>query len=143
MPTVCWKPRPPNIGNMFSIKNSSIVMISVSESVLVESEWVFFFTKSDLSLPRTGCYGSLARLYGDRSIYNVRMYYIFQFQFVGKLLTLYPYTLMATCTWLWNTFKIVELTSPSPLLLRQLSETESELIRLTVSSVFDQVIVMS
>jgi hypothetical protein len=37
------KTRPPNIANMLSIKNSSMLMISVSENVLVESEW--FFTK--------------------------------------------------------------------------------------------------
>ena len=33
----------PNITNMLSIKHSSILMISVSENVLVESEW--FSTK--------------------------------------------------------------------------------------------------
>jgi hypothetical protein len=37
------KTRPPSIANMLSIKNSSMLMISVSENVLVESEW--FFTK--------------------------------------------------------------------------------------------------
>jgi hypothetical protein len=39
MPTVCWKPRPPNKTNMFSIKTSNISKISVSENCLVESEW--------------------------------------------------------------------------------------------------------
>ena len=39
MPIVCRKTRPP-ITNMLSIKNSSILMISVSENFLVES--VFF-----------------------------------------------------------------------------------------------------
>jgi len=34
---------PPNIPNMLSIKNSSMLMISVSENFLVESEWVFFY----------------------------------------------------------------------------------------------------
>jgi hypothetical protein len=30
--------------NLLSIKNSSILMILVSENILVESEWVSFFT---------------------------------------------------------------------------------------------------
>jgi len=37
-----------NIPNMLSIKNSSALMISVSDNFLVESEWLFFvfsFTK--------------------------------------------------------------------------------------------------
>jgi hypothetical protein len=43
MPTVCWKTRPPKITNMLSIKNSNMLMISVSENFLVELEC--FFTK--------------------------------------------------------------------------------------------------
>jgi hypothetical protein len=38
MPSVCWKTRPPSIANMFSIKKSSMLMISVSENFMVESE---------------------------------------------------------------------------------------------------------
>jgi hypothetical protein len=41
MPTVCWKTRLPNIANMLSIKNSSMLKISVLENFLVESEWCF------------------------------------------------------------------------------------------------------
>jgi hypothetical protein len=37
--------RPPKIRNMLSIKNSSMLMTSVSENFLVESEWVFFLYK--------------------------------------------------------------------------------------------------
>ena len=36
------KTGPSNIANMWSIKNSSMLMISVSENFLVESEWFFF-----------------------------------------------------------------------------------------------------
>jgi hypothetical protein len=36
-----FKTRPPNIANMLSIKNSSMLKISVSENFLVESEWCF------------------------------------------------------------------------------------------------------
>jgi len=36
MPSVCSKTCPPNIANMLSIKNSSMLMISVSENFFVE-----------------------------------------------------------------------------------------------------------
>ena len=39
MPTVCCKTRPPKITNMLSIKNSSMLMIPVSENSLAESGW--------------------------------------------------------------------------------------------------------
>ena len=42
IPTVCWRTRPPKITNMLSIKNSSLLMISVSVSFLVESVFDFF-----------------------------------------------------------------------------------------------------
>ena len=35
--------RPPNITNMLSIKNSGILMMSVSKNLLKESEWCFLF----------------------------------------------------------------------------------------------------
>jgi hypothetical protein len=41
MSTVCWKTGPESISNVFSMKNSSMLMISVSENLLVESEWLF------------------------------------------------------------------------------------------------------
>jgi hypothetical protein len=34
MPTVCWKTRPESIANVFSMKNSSMLMISVSDNSL-------------------------------------------------------------------------------------------------------------
>jgi hypothetical protein len=40
MPTDCWKTRPESIVNVFSMKNSSMLMISVSENFLVESEYI-------------------------------------------------------------------------------------------------------
>jgi hypothetical protein len=46
MATVCCKTCPPNIENMLSIKNSSMLMISVSENFYVESE---YFTKRQTS----------------------------------------------------------------------------------------------
>jgi hypothetical protein len=51
MPTVL-KNTSTKITNMLSIKKSSMLMISVSENFLVESEWGFF-TKKNLSLPST------------------------------------------------------------------------------------------
>ena len=42
MPTVCLKTRPSKTTNMLSIKNSSMLMTSVSENILIESEWFFF-----------------------------------------------------------------------------------------------------
>jgi hypothetical protein len=41
MPTICWKTRPESIANVFSMKNSSMLIISVSENFLVEPEWLF------------------------------------------------------------------------------------------------------
>ena len=41
IPTVCCKTRPSNITNMLSIKNSRMLMISVSENVLVDPECFF------------------------------------------------------------------------------------------------------
>jgi hypothetical protein len=46
MPTICWKTHPPNITNMLSIKKSSMMMISVSENILVESR-VFYFYRNE------------------------------------------------------------------------------------------------
>jgi hypothetical protein len=40
--TVCCKTRHPNIANMVSINNTSMLMISLSENFLVQSEWFFF-----------------------------------------------------------------------------------------------------
>jgi hypothetical protein len=40
LPTVCWKTPSPKITNMMSIKNSSILILLVSENLLVPSEWL-------------------------------------------------------------------------------------------------------
>jgi hypothetical protein len=42
VPNVCGKTRSPKIIDMLSIKNSSMLMISVSENFLEESDWCFF-----------------------------------------------------------------------------------------------------
>jgi hypothetical protein len=41
MPNVCWKTRPPNLANILSIKNSSMLKISVSENFLDLSHWAW------------------------------------------------------------------------------------------------------
>ena len=48
MPTVCLKTRPPMVANMLSIKNSSMLMISVSDIVLVESQCRFFILQNKI-----------------------------------------------------------------------------------------------
>ena len=39
IPTVCCKTHPPNIATSLPIKDTSRLMISVSDNFLVESEW--------------------------------------------------------------------------------------------------------
>ena len=51
IPIFTWKTRTPNIANMLWIKNSRILITSVSKNALVESKW--WFAKWDLSLPNT------------------------------------------------------------------------------------------
>ena len=47
-PTVCRTTRHSNIANILLIKNSSMLMISVSENCFVESEWVMFLLQNKI-----------------------------------------------------------------------------------------------
>ena len=54
MPAVCWKTHTPNITNMLSIKNSSILLMLVSDNILLRAFFflqnkIFPFLKRDIS----------------------------------------------------------------------------------------------